>query len=58
MKHLLMLFVVTAFSVAAVQAAEECCKAKAAACCDAKAKALKAAKANSSTKGAQMLVRR
>ncbi|HZI77730.1 MAG TPA: hypothetical protein VFD73_27565 [Gemmatimonadales bacterium] len=53
MKHIITLFVLTAFSVAVAQAGEECCKGKAA--CDTKAKA---AKSDGSVKGAQQLVKK
>ncbi len=53
MKHLVTLLVVTAFAVSVAQAGESCCKDKA---CDAKAKTVK--KADTSVRGAQLLVKK
>jgi hypothetical protein len=54
MKHLVTLLVVSAFAISVAQAGEECCKAKSA--CSAKAKVAK--KADTSVRGAQLLVRK
>jgi len=56
MKHLVTLLVVTAFAVSVAQAGDSCCKDKEKSCCDAKAKVAK--KADTSVRGAQLLVKK
>ena len=54
MKHIITLVVVTAFTMTAALAGEQCCQDKAKAAAEAKAKA---AKSDGSVKGAQQLVK-